>query len=304
MNKQSILIFIIGLTALFFGIIQQSFADETSAPLTQSLTESYQTDLMTGAAIVSVPVKVPPGRKNIQPNISLNYSSNSPNGICGVGWRMDLGSIQCDTKHGVPKYDGTDGFTANINGASAELVDTGGGEYRARQEGAFLKFSFDGISWEVKDKTGITYLFGSSENSRQTDSGRTFKWCLDKVIDLHGNYMTVSYFLEQKQIYPAQIQYTGKEGVDAPANRVDFTYNSRSDIPSNYRTGFEVKTINRLAIIDTYANGQRAGRYRLDYIYSPDTSRSILTGITQYGSDGESSLPSITFEYQKGGTIK
>lgn len=298
--RQNILIFIIWLTVLFS---LSSYAEETQAPLTASLTESFRTDLMTGAAVVGIPITVPPGRKGIQPNIALSYSSNSSNGICGVGWCLDLGSIQRNTKTGVPGYDNSDTFVANISGAGVELVDIGSGEYRSKQEGAFLKFSFDGTSWQVKDKSGISYLFGSNSNSCQADSSRIFKWCLDKVIDLHGNYMSISYLQDQGQIYPEQIQYTGKEGGEPPTNTVDFVYETRSDAFSNYRANFVVNTARRLSAIDIKANNERARKYELNYSYSPDTARSILTSVTQYGSDGVTFLPPITFGYQSGSTI-
>lgn len=294
---------LINFIILFWGLLIPSSAEQTSAPLTPSLTESFRTDLMTAAAVVDVPIIVPPGRQNIQPNLSLSYSSANSNGLCGVGWRLEIGSIQRETKKGVPKYDNSDSFVANINGANVELVHIGSGEYRARQEGAFFKFSFDGVSWQVKDKSGRTYFLGASSNSRQEDSGRIFNWRLDKVIDLHGNYMTMGYLQEQNQIYLQQIQYTGKEGDTAPINTVDFIYESRNDTFSDYRSNFEVKTAKRLCAIDIKANGQRARKYALNYVYSPGTSRSLLTAIIQYGSDGVTALPPITFEYQAGSTI-
>ncbi len=292
------------LTILFLVLfVPCSYAEETSAPLTPSLTQSYQTDLMTGAAVVNVPVAVPPGRRGLQPNLALSYSSNNSNGICGVGWRIELGSIQRNTKRGVPEYDDTDTFVANINGASVELVDIGSGEYRAKQEGAFLKFSFDGASWQVKDKSGTTYSFGSSANSRQNDSGNIFKWCLDEIVDLHGNYMTISYIQEQGQVYPEEIQYTGKVGADEPTNTVGFIYEPRNDVFSNYRANFAVVTGLRLSAIDIQANGERARKYMFGYEPSPETGRSLLTSVTQYGSDDETALPPLTFEYQSGSTI-
>lgn len=184
-----------------------------------------------------------------------------------------------------------------------ELVDIGSGEYRAKQEGAFLKFSFNGSSWQVKDKTGTTYSFGASDNSRQFNAASIFKWYLDKVVDLQGNYMEISYTQDQGQVYPAQIQYTGKEGGVLPTNTVDFDYQPRNDVFSNYRAGFEVNTASRLYEIDIKADGQRARKYELNYSYSPDSARSILTSITQYGSDGITVLSPITFEYQSGSTI-
>ena len=52
--------------------------------------QSFQTDLFTGRAQTSVPIVVPPGRKNIQPNLNLNYSSSGGNGWLGVGWALDM----------------------------------------------------------------------------------------------------------------------------------------------------------------------------------------------------------------------
>ncbi|MFC1631259.1 SpvB/TcaC N-terminal domain-containing protein [Candidatus Omnitrophota bacterium] len=289
---------------LFLVLCSQScFAEDTQAPLTPSLTQSYQTDLMTGAALSSVPIVVPPGRKGIQPNISLAYSSNNPNGICGVGWRLEFGSIQRNTKRGVPEYDSTDTFVANVNGANVELVDIGSGEYRARQEGAFLKFSYDGAYWQVKDKSGMSYFFGSSANARQANSSGTFKWYLDKVVDLHGNYMNINYLHDQGQVYLQDVQYTGKEGGETPTNTAEFIYETRNDLFSSYRSGFKVITAKRLSAIDLKVSGQRARKYVINYSASPETQRSLLTSVTEYGSDGATSLPPIRFEYQQGSTI-
>lgn len=297
------LIIAISLISLsFVSSFSHAVAGSTGAPLTPSLTGSYRTDLMTGSAVMTVPIEVPPGRKGMQPDIKLIYSSDNPNGICGVGWMLELGNIQRNTKKGIPKYDNTDTFIAFFGGASMELVDIGGGEYRAKTEGAFMKFTFDGTSWQVKDKSGTTYFFGSGAGSRQTNTKGTFKWCLDKVMDVNGNYLTVAYFQDQGQIYPQKIEYTGKEGADSPTNTVDFIYkDDRTDALSNYRSNFEVKTAKRLWKIESKASGELARRYELNY--SPEASRSLLTSVTQYGTDGTSSLPPITFTYQTGSTI-
>ena len=289
------------LILLSFGSF--SFGEQTGSPLTPSLTGSYRTDLMTGSAVMSVPIAVAPGRKGMQPSINLVYSSDNPNGICGVGWMLELGNIQRNTKRGAPKYDNTDSFIAFFGGASMELADLGGGEYRAKIEGGFLKFTYDGASWQVKDKSGTAYLFGSGAGSRQTNTGGTFKWCLNKMTDIHGNYLAITYFQDQGQIYPQQVQYTGKEGADAPAHTVDFIYEDRADVFSNYRSNFEVKTAKRLKEIDVKASGERVRKYALAYTASADTSRSLLTSVTQYGSDGVTALPPVTFNYQSGSTI-
>src|SRR3989338_4094514 len=119
-------------------------------------TQSYQTDLFTGRAQTSVPIFVPPGRKNVQPSLNLSYSSSSGNGWLGMGWGLDLGSISRSTKMCVPKYDSTDTFVFSFQGVSSELVLVATNEYRAKDEALFLKFMHDTTNdkWIVTDKSG------------------------------------------------------------------------------------------------------------------------------------------------------
>ncbi|MFH1777031.1 MAG: SpvB/TcaC N-terminal domain-containing protein [Candidatus Omnitrophota bacterium] len=278
---------------------QPLYAGETSAPLTPSITEAYHTDLTSGSAVASVQIIVPPGRAGIQPDISLTYSSSGANGICGVGWLMQMDSIQRSTKRGVPAYNSTDTFTANINGAGMELVHFAFDQYRAKQEGAFYRFAFDGTSWVVTDKSGTRYYFGTSANSRLEQGSKVFSWHLDKVMDIHGNNMTITYF-HDSQIYPLEIIYTGKEGVEPGENRVLFMYDGRDDTVFDFSTNFQVKKGKRLLEIEAYANGQFVRKYVFTYTYSTESGRSMLTAVTQYGIDGVSPLPPVTFEYQGG----
>ena len=56
--------------------------------------QASEADLFTGRATTSVPIFIPPGRKGLQPNVSLSYSSGGPHSWVGVGWNLDFGSIQ------------------------------------------------------------------------------------------------------------------------------------------------------------------------------------------------------------------
>ena len=289
-------------------IAKECYADfepPESAAFQSGAIKNFQADLFTGAARYKIPIVLPQGRDGIQPNLSLNYSSQSANGWCGVGWNLEIPSISRSTKWGVPNYDNSDIFIYNSGDAQIELVNIGGNEYRVKIEGEFLKFTFDSSSWQMIDKSGKRYFFGSTDASRQTNPSGTFEWCLDKVIDsqgpnFNGNYMTISYFKDQDQIYPEQIQYTGNEDMgNVPYSTIDFIREPRTDIPPSYITGYSVVTAYRLKEIDIKVDGNRVRKYVLNYVYSAKTNRSLLDSCTQYDSDEAMHLNPITFSYQQ-----
>ena len=66
----------------------------------------------------------------------------------------------------------------------------------------------------ITDKKGIKYFYGNTNDSKQYDPSNTthiFRWALNRVEDLNGNYMTISYLNDQGQIYPQTISYTGND---------------------------------------------------------------------------------------------
>lgn len=290
--------------AAFYGTAQ---ADDPGSPavggsFSSFVTESFQTDLTTGAATASVPIVVPPGRKGIQPNLALSYSSNNGNSWCGVGWSLDVGSIQRSTKGGVPTYDNpTDTFVFS----GAELVDIGGNEYRAKIESQFMKFIYDDINdhWTVYDKGGTKYMFGESVDSKIGNGSATFKWSLNKVIDIHSNFMTFHYETDQNHLYLHEIKYTGNANTGLlPSHEVVFNRETRTDAPISYRSGYPATVGQRLKNISVYTDAVLNWEYIIAYDYSTDTDRSLMRSATLKDAQGNS-LPPKTFTYQSGGGI-
>lgn len=264
----------------------------------------YQTDLFTGRASVNIPIVVSPGRGNVQPDIGIVYTSGGGNSWCGIGWDLSIGSIERSTRKGVPSYDNSkDTFTATFSGVQSDLVSIGNGEYRAKYDPSYLKFKYDGTSWIVWDKNGTKYVFGSSASSRVDNTYSTFKWCLDRVTSIDTNYMTIAYVKDSGEIYPDTISYTGNDTTgDAPRQTVKFNLESptRSDIYENYRSGAKVTTQYRLSNIEVKCDGSLVRKYQFQYTVSPNTYKSLLTSVVQYGADGTSALPPTTFTYQSG----
>jgi len=278
-----------------------------------------QADLFTGAMSYSVPITVPPGRNGMQPNLSLNYNSNLSNqtgGLIGVGWGLNVGSIERNTTFG---FDPTsDEYILRMPTGTSELVKISANEYRAKINEKFLEIKKIGDYWEVTDKNGLRYYFGRTVSSRQEDPSNTivYKWCIDYIQDTNDNYIVFFYFKDSGQIYLDNIKYGNNF-----SNTVKFYYELRNDSLENYKTLFGVKTKYRLVTIDLVSNGERLGAYALEYDtdlnssgdqYSSATGRSILTAIYKYGSDvqlssgkvvGGSSLLVSRFQAQGWGGI-
>ncbi|HAK58991.1 MAG TPA: hypothetical protein DCO77_01240, partial [Nitrospiraceae bacterium] len=256
-------------------------------------------DLFTGVMGYRIPIEVPPGRQGVQPGFALIYRSPSRNGWLGVGWDLEVGSIERRTKFGVD-YDADD-FVLRMSGATIDLINIGNDEYGARIEGGFYRIkklsSTDGLFyWEVTDKIGMRYLYGQETEYRQhdpSDPTRIFKWCLDQVVDTSGNFMTFTYSKDLGQIYLDRIDYTGNGAID-PTNYVKFHLESRDDAPIMSTANFDVKTAYRLKTIELVANGNPVRAYKLQYDtdpntpdpdYSVSTGRSVLMSVQQFGKD-------------------
>ena len=271
------------------------------------MSESFKTDLATGAATLGIPIVVPPGRKNVQPNVALSYSSNNPNGVCGVGWSVPVSAIQRSTKNGVPRYDNTDTFMAG----GEELANIGGNEYRAKMESSFTKYVYiiANNTWIATDKSGTQYYFGSTTSAEDArllhpnKPANTFAWYLDKAVDVYGNTITYTYEKSDNTIYPKYIDYTSNSSCNPQLladKRVEFVYESaeRPDKIYSYRAGWPSIMKRKLEKICISISGGVIWTYNLNYVISPDTSRSLLTSI-QLEDGSHNTLPAKTFTYQK-----
>ncbi|GJL64184.1 MAG: hypothetical protein NPIRA04_28380 [Nitrospirales bacterium] len=134
-----------------------------------------------------------------------------------MGWKLEKGVFERRTKFGVD-YSADDNVF-RISGINMELVHLGNDEYRAKVEGGFTRVEKrtapDGKPYfEATDKTGKKLHFGQAANTRAADpadENRIFRWCLDRVEYLHGNFMTFTCAQDQGQTYLDRIDYTGHD---------------------------------------------------------------------------------------------
>jgi hypothetical protein len=177
-----------------------------------SVFNSFKIEPVTGQAYYPIPIEVPPGRKNLQPEINIEYSSSNPNGYLGMGWGLNLGYIERLTRLGVPKYNNEDKFYISFREFRSELeINPEKGTYWLKESPSYLKLIFDDSAWKAFDSRGNTYYFGYSEQSRISGSKGTSRWLLNKIVDSCGNYIAISYKKDGDGVYPLKIEYTGNE---------------------------------------------------------------------------------------------
>lgn len=260
-------------------------------------------DLFTGTMSYSIPIEVPAGRKGMDPGLALSYRSGNGNGLIGVGWELEVGSIQHSlSSNGTVDYT-QNNYLLTRSGSSSTLVSVGNNEYKEKIEGGFSRIqqitADDGKPcWVVTDKTGIRFFYGQSAASRQDGNGSNiFKWCLNKIVDRDGNYIAIYYYKDYCQIYLDRIEYTGNSGL-VPTNYVNFYWEPRvSDILYDTNTtvvGFPVTTRYRLATIDivakpTSTTSVRIKTYKLTYDNSSltITNGSMLRSVQQFDKNAQ-----------------
>jgi hypothetical protein len=251
----------------------------------------FHTDKFTGRFNYQVPIEVPPGRQGSEPAIALQYNSSGGNGWCGVGWDLDIGYIQRETRYGVPASGGSynNTFAYSVAGQSGRLILASDGTYRPEVDTAFLKFVYASGYWVVTDKDGRQYTFGGTSGSKLATSYGTFKWALSQIADANGNTTAITYqtVTGSPQLYLYQISYNANGSLSANCV-VTFTLSStaRADIPNSCLSGTEIDTSGLLQTITVTCNGSQVRQYALSYSTSPSTGRSLLYSVTEYGVAG------------------
>lgn len=270
-----------------------------------------------GAMTYSYRVPLLGGRAGLTPSLVLQYNSfaraDSP---YGTGWSDGSARIERESRKGAVQFGGT-AFLYVVGGAQRELAcesSTCDGNYRLKvDDGSFLKFRFDGTSWRVLDKTGLTHTFGATAAERQddpSDGSRVFAWALSRTMDRSGNTIDYSYAKAAGQIYLASISYTGRPGASDPSirtpnHRVAFSLVDAPAARPSYRTGFAVWTNKRVSRIDVFTNEAIGGStpvagYKLAYQGCDATSCGPIETISRLGANGSQPTPPTRFKYHLG----
>lgn len=280
-----------------------------------------------GVASYSIPIEVPPGTAGLVPKLSLEYSSQSGDGLLGVGWQLGGFSVitRCsrtqaqDGVRGRVNFDLNDRFCLDGKRLVAVTGSYGanGTEYRTEREEFAKIVSYgtagNGPSWfKVWTKSGQIMEFGNTTDSRILQPGNTtpFTWALNRVSDIKGNYYTASYVQSSGAYWPTRMDYTGNSTTGlVPYNSVEFLYyNPRPSAtlayiptPSNLTTiGVllgGVRTKNGTSTVKDYWLSYENGTSGGGWIAS---GRVRMTKIQECGGGSSTyCLPTTNFEWQE-----
>ncbi|WP_197035012.1 FG-GAP-like repeat-containing protein, partial [Herbaspirillum sp. RV1423] len=270
-----------------------------------------------GAATYTIPIQVSPGVGGMEPKLSLNYSSQSGNGLLGMGWSLGgLGGVgRCprtmaqDGVRGGVNYDSNDRYCLDgqrliaINGSEGG----DGTEYRTERESFARVVSYgsagNGPAWfKVWTKAGQVMEYGKTTDARIEAQGKTTirVWALNRIEDTKGNYLTASYTKDAANgdYYPNRIDYTGNSKTNtAPTNSVQFQYEARPDIVPMYQAGSVVKSTLRMSKVLAFNAQEIETTYNLSYSIPSINNASQLVAIKLCPTNNACLFPlALTYE--------
>jgi len=193
----------------------------------EQLEIAHQVDVnpLTGAANVSVPLRLSSGRDGFGPRLSLNYSSSGTNSAFGIGWDLaGLLSISRDTRRRLPRHQEDDVYAFSGPGELIPAEQHRGGiwrpwtedlgtisvqMFRPRVEQNFVRVErwtekkSGLVHWRSRDAQNTLTIYGREPNGHSriadpADPARTFAWLPDIQYDRLGNAIVFEYVPENR----------------------------------------------------------------------------------------------------------
>lgn len=265
----------------------------------------------TGAFTYSIPITLPPGIKDLTPKLSLEYNSQSGNGLLGIGW--SLGGVSAIARVSTDIYHDGNVHAVNLDANDVfaldgqRLLHVGGSSYTTAVADFSEITSYGTVGsgpayFIVESQDGLVYEFGNTADSRMIAQGsvEVLMWALCKVSDRNGNHidyhyssfpLTGNYFLDK-------ISYGGNSIITPttpppPVTEINFNYQVRGDDNFRFAGGSGISTERRLINITIRHEGSIIHQYDLNYMENP---YSHLTDVTETSEIGNT-LPATVFNW-------
>ena len=311
-----------------------SFINSTNA---QTFTPDTKGELQissSGTASYKVPIALPPGIRDVAPQLALTYSGSSVQGMAGMGWNLVgissisrvSSSIYIDGLIDPVDFDNMDRFALDgqrliekvgVYGAAGTTYQT--------ENYSNLKIESAGNFWNKALETCSTYDFGgypqttcstpvSVTNSAPESFKVTFpngtqafyggtpdsrgltEWMINRWIDPQGNYIDYTYETENNSIRIKKISW-GKNTNSASTyeNLIEFKYKDRLRAEFAYLNGVKIATTKILSFVTVTTGGTVFRKYTLEH-ENLSSNYQRVKKVTESNESGENANP-VIFDY-------
>ncbi|WP_462165001.1 SpvB/TcaC N-terminal domain-containing protein [Pseudoalteromonas xiamenensis] len=285
---------------------------------TASLGGAFRVD-ESGSATYSLPIELPQGIAGVTPEVSLNYHSQTGNGVLGMGWSLNASSSISRCRQ-TPVQEGSFkaiDFTLNdrfcLEGQKLILTHGQFGQLGSKYKteiNAFVELeitqseTYGPSEFKVTGKDGSIRYYGGTDNStrKNADATASTQWLLREARDNLKNVAnSISYQYKtqgENEVLLDSITYSG--------NTISFYYSqTRPDKSEAYNLGSLVEQTVRLESISTQNHTNEAlFTYHIQYLDElvNSTKTSLIDNIKQCAGNTGSSvcLEPISFEWEKG----
>ncbi|KIQ23088.1 hypothetical protein RT99_04285 [Flavobacterium sp. MEB061] len=289
---------------LVFGFL---VSGQTSAEV--GVTEGQLSVSLSGAANYTIPIAVPKGINNVEPQINITY--NNQNGLSGTaarGW--DISGISSITRIPATKFhDGVinpvdfnalDRFaldgqrlivksgTTGTYGADKTVYET---EYFSNTKITSYGVSPFGSNYGpayflVEYPDGSKAYYGNSTNSRSIMEWSILYWQNAQGVRISYDYISIN-----NTLYIDTIKY-GNSYDNAPMNEIKFGYEERIFPENGYVGGQNIIRSKRIKAIKITTSGIGYRNYSFSYMES-----DRVKNVTETSGDGTKSYNPTVFDY-------
>ncbi len=273
-----------------------------------------------GAATYNLPLKLPQGTAGVAPQIGVGYSSQSGDGLLGVGWSLDAGgaisrcrqTVQIDKSARPITWDQNDRYC--LNGQRLLLVSGVEGAkdavYKTEIDSFVTVKILEGTAgspdyFEVRGKDGSVSIYGGSgvvesESLAYPSTDKILSWSISQFSDSAGNKINYKYERNENHHLLAEVSYAYGGG-STPNARVVFEYAPRKEKSVYSVAGFTFYNDSLLKKITAYQNvsGSEAVLRQYNFMYdnsnvvSYSDNKHRLTEVYECVQEGPTCLPPL-----------
>jgi RHS repeat-associated protein len=246
-----------------------------------------------GAFTYSLPLTIPPGIKDMMPDLAITYNSQNGNGNLGLGWSLSgasaitriLPTIYHDKLIAPVDFNSDDALALD----GQKLVSTGNGSYKTWIKN-FANIQSYGTAGNgpsyfiVENPNGLTYEYGNTTNSKMFAQGKNtvMSWAINKIYDKNGNYILFDYSNDNVNgiYFLTKISYTGNSNLSqAPHTEINFNYTLRPDDNLSWLNGSRI--MDELILSDIVVNHNSSMINSYVFGYDNNFRNSRLHTITE-----------------------